>query len=187
MKDKVTGIILAGGKSLRMGSDKGLIPYKGKPMISYSIDLLSKFCGRLLLSSSSDIYDSFGLERIPDIIQNSGPIVGLLSCLRVSKTNINFCLPCDTPGIPSEVIGYLLKEAFNNPGKCIIPLTPMPEPLIAVYPTGVASLLETLITSNEYRMTKIFEQFPVKYIPLEKFPSGNKDIFLNINTKNDIQ
>lgn len=187
-KKDCTGIIFAGGKSSRMGMDKGLVLYKGKPMISYSIDLLSLYCSRILLSASIDVYDSLGLERVPDILDNIGPISGLLSCLRKSTTEINICLPCDVPEIPSDVIKYLLRIANENKGKCIIPLTPKAEPLIAVYPKQLTPVLESLISKREYKMTSIFEHFPVKYIPLGEFPlMSNKNIFLNINSRTDIQ
>jgi molybdopterin-guanine dinucleotide biosynthesis protein A len=183
-----TGIILAGGKSSRMGIPKGLISYKGKPMISFSINLLSKYCNRILLSASFDTYDHFGLERVPDIKKNAGPMAGLLSCLKQSNSDINLCLPIDVPEIPTAVIDHLLKSAKENPGKCIVPLTPQAEPLIAIYPKSVIPVLEKLIAANNYRMTDIFSHFPVKYIPYEEFRlNDNQDIFININTRNDLQ
>ncbi len=187
-KLNITGIILAGGKSRRMGMDKGLILYKGKPMISYSIDLLAKFCGRVLLSSSSNIYDSFGLERVPDLIENAGPMAGLLSCLKKSNTEINLCLPCDTPEMTEDIVSHLIDVANENPGKCIVPLTPLAEPLTGIYPLSVIPVLESLLNNNDHRMTSIFSHFPVKYVPMDEFQANyNKDIFKNINSANDLQ
>ncbi|HLN52452.1 MAG TPA: molybdenum cofactor guanylyltransferase [Lentimicrobium sp.] len=183
-----TGIILAGGKSSRMGMDKGLVLYRGKPLITYSINLLSPFCKRILLSASIVVYDHLGLERVTDEFNNYGPMAGLYSCLRKSTTEINICLPCDVPEIPVEVIATLIEAAKENPGKCIVPLTPLPEPLIAVYPLNVISVIEGLISRNEFKMTRIFDLFPVKYIPFEEFSlKDNKDIFMNINNRKDLR
>jgi molybdopterin-guanine dinucleotide biosynthesis protein A len=62
----ITGIILAGGKSLRMGTDKGLVIFRDKPLVQYSIDLLGQFCDRILISSNNKAYSVFGYEIVPD-------------------------------------------------------------------------------------------------------------------------
>ena len=78
MENTVTGIILAGGKSLRMGTDKGLLSLKGKSFISHICDALKPIVGEhiLIVSSNAD-YDALGYTRVEDLIEDKGPVSGL--------------------------------------------------------------------------------------------------------------
>ncbi len=181
---KVTGIVMAGGKSLRMGVDKGLMIYQGKQMVTFSIDILSAFCSRVIISTSNPDYKVFNLETIPDIDPGSGPLGGLYSCLAQSTTEINVCLPCDLPFMKHHIIEQLL-EAFDG-SKCVVPLTPLPEPLVAVYPLSVLPVLSELVEKKIYRMTEIFKHVPVKYLTLKEFKgTDNQLCFANINSQGD--
>lgn len=183
-KLKVTGIVMAGGKSLRMGVDKGLMMYKGKQMVTYSLDILSTFCSRVIISTSNPDYKVFKLETIPDQNPGAGPLGGLYSCLAKSNTEINVCLPCDLPFMKYHIIEQLL-EAFDGT-KCVVPLTPLPEPLVAVYPLSVLSVVRELIKKKSLRMTDIYEHFPVKYLSLKEFKGiDNQVCFANINSPGD--
>lgn len=181
----VTGIIFAGGKSSRMGFDKALALYKGQPMISYSIELLKPFCNRILISSSNTLHKDLGYECISDEYQDTGPIGGLSSCLHQSSTEVNICLPCDVPEMKPAVIRHLL-SAYDY-SSCIVPLTPLPEPLIAVYPKAVKGVVKQMISEGKYQMTGIFARFPVKYVELNEFNLQHaKHSFANINKPSDL-
>jgi molybdenum cofactor guanylyltransferase len=181
----ITGIVMAGGKSQRMGIDKGLMIYQGKHMVSYSINLLSAFCSRVLISTSNPNYKAFNLETIPDLIPGSGPLGGLYSCLTQSTTEINICLPCDLPFMKPHIIEQLLQSYDGT--SCVVPLTPLPEPLVAIYPLSVLPVLKELIENGKYRMTDIFRLFPVKYKSLKDFKGTNNQLcFANINSPDDI-
>lgn len=183
---EVTGIILAGGKSRRMGQDKGLIPYQGKSMVSYSIDLLSLFCNRILISTSNPAYKEFGIETVPDLHAELGPMGGLFSCLKVSETTLNICLPCDIPEMKPSVLQYLLQVSDGS--SCIVPCTPLPEPLVSVYPATVLPVIGQLMNEGRYKMTDIFKHFPVKFIPMHEFQEENvKKLFSNINSPVDLK
>ncbi len=184
-RKNVTGIVMAGGKSLRMGVDKGLLVYQGKPMVTYSIDILSALCSRVVISSSTPDYEVFNLETIPDIYPGSGPLGGLYSCMAQSETEGNICLPCDLPFMKLHIIDQLL-QAFDGT-RCVVPLTPLPEPLVAVYPLTVLPVVKHLIENKKYKMTAIYEHFPVKYLSLKDFKGENiLASFANINSPGDI-
>lgn len=72
-RSQITGILLAGGKSRRMGQEKGLVQFRNRPMIQYGIDLLSNYADRLLISSGNPEYDRFGLELVRDQVAGHGP------------------------------------------------------------------------------------------------------------------
>ncbi len=182
---EITGIVLAGGKSRRMGVDKGLMLYQGKPMISYSISLLKHFCSRIIISTSNTKYEDFGLPIISDSFPNAGPLGGLYSVLKESTTDINICLPCDLPKMKVEVLRHMLSASSST--HCVVPLTPQPEPLVAIYPSGVLPILHQLLTEGNYKMTEIYNHFPVHYIPLEEFPGSDIiTCFTNLNSPADL-
>lgn len=104
-KDEITGIILAGGKSSRMGKDKGLCDFKGKALVSYAIETLRPLCGNLMISANyfPEKYAEFDLPVIADEVKNIGPMGGILSCLKQSHTQHNLVLSCDTPFVTTDV------------------------------------------------------------------------------------
>ena len=106
-----TGIILAGGKSSRMGADKGLLELGGKPLITYAFQALSGLCTTILISSSSEAYHSFGYQVIEDVFPGIGPMGGIYSALGKSKTEKNLILSCDLPFASKELMSYILQNS----------------------------------------------------------------------------
>jgi molybdopterin-guanine dinucleotide biosynthesis protein A len=183
---KVTGIILAGGKSSRMGTEKGLIEIHGRPMTRIIIDLLRPLCNTIFISTSNPLYSSFGYPLIPDLHKDKGPISGLYSALSASPNHINLFLPCDVPYMRQEILELLLITANSNPEKCIIPYTDYPEPLIAVYPKSTLPVLNQLIMDGETRIKEIFNHLPTLFISMKE-AGINYHAFKNINTPDDLK
>ena len=128
----ISGIILSGGQSSRMGKEKGLCLLNGKPLIEYSFDLLKKFCSSIIISSNSNDYEYLGCQIVKDEIQGIGPAGGICSCLRASVNDENFIMSCDMPMLTDDLIRFLLsqKKDFD----ALIPLfNGFPEPLCAFY------------------------------------------------------
>jgi molybdopterin-guanine dinucleotide biosynthesis protein A len=135
MKDKsdITGIILAGGRSSRMGTDKGLLDLNGKAFITYSIDALSPFVSKILIISDNDAYDAFNVERVEDIIKDSGPLAGIFTGLNKSKTTYNLVLSCDIPLVQSNVLNMLIEAQDDHHDIVQIESNGRAMPLIALY------------------------------------------------------
>ena len=89
---KITGIILAGGLSSRMGRDKALIQLDKHKMIKKVITLIRPFCNELLISANKNIYHEFGYEVIKDKHKRIGPLGGIISCLNKSNTELNLII-----------------------------------------------------------------------------------------------
>ena len=87
MKDKkhITGIILAGGKSSRMGTDKGFVIYKNKAFIQHIIEAINPLVDDIIIISNNPDYDVFRLKRFDDIIENAGPLAGVYTGLHFTK------------------------------------------------------------------------------------------------------
>ena len=89
-KRPISIFILAGGKSSRMGRDKGLVPLKGRPMISYLIDTIVGLDLPVSIISNESGYESFGYPVFPDLVKDKGPLGGILSAF--SNTETDHCL-----------------------------------------------------------------------------------------------
>jgi len=110
-EEEITGIILAGGKSSRMGLDKGLIRVGDRPLVEWIILKLSGICQHLLISTNNPEYNSFGVKTVADIYSGRGPIGGIYSGLEESRTCGNFIISVDTPFVSREMIHTLIREA----------------------------------------------------------------------------
>ncbi len=76
-KDQLTGIVLCGGKSSRMGADKGLLSYKNNTLIQSAIESIERYCSDILLSTNNEAYGTFGYKLVEDRYKNIGPLGGL--------------------------------------------------------------------------------------------------------------
>jgi len=184
----ITGIILAGGKSTRMKTEKGLVPYKEIPLIQYTIDVLEQVCDQILISSNTNAYDHLGYDIIPDEIPEIGPVGGIYSSLSASDTADNIILSCDTPFISVEYLHYLLQNRYHA-------LVAVPwfgnnkyEPVSAYYHKEFANRLYGFIQQGNYKLPEIFKEIPVNKLILDHTLEFFHDkLFYNINTREDIQ
>lgn len=186
MKNKkhITGIILAGGQSSRMGTDKGLLYFKDKPFILYSIEALAPFVNDIIIVSNNPDYDIFNLNRVNDAIENAGPLAGVYSGLLHSKTEDNLVLSCDIPLINNTVLNIItdnLEDEFDvvqveSKGKSM--------PIIAAYKKRCMSKCLALLDDGERRLRNAVKQFKTKTIPLK---SDLHYCTMNINTPNELE
>jgi molybdopterin-guanine dinucleotide biosynthesis protein A len=185
--ENVTGIILAGGKSRRMGADKGLVLLGGKPMVQYAIESLGLFCDRILISSNNPEYNCFDLEVIADSVADAGPMAGIASCLKQSTTERNLVLSCDMPLLDPVVLKTLLDNVYENTFVVPVDAEGRSEPLCAFYRLSSLSILEDLIRAGSFRMTDLFLRAPVKYLSPGDYPvKYNSRWFANINSSEDL-
>ena len=90
--------ILAGGKSRRMGTDKGIISFNGKAMVQYSIDKANQLSDRVTIISNNLAYKEFGVSVVKDIVPNIGPIGGVYTCLLYTSDAADDSLRVDLGG-----------------------------------------------------------------------------------------
>jgi molybdenum cofactor guanylyltransferase len=183
----VTGFVLAGGLSSRMGEDKSLMLFKGKPLIMHAIDSLSPLCEKVIISSNLLIYDFTGCEVWPDELTLKAPINGLYSCLKRSETDWNFILTCDMPFAGSQLFAYLLERAHGNDAVIPIHGQGFVEPLCGIYNRSTLNVLEQHLEVEQYSMVKLLQSIRCSYInigPGQEF--YNKEMFSNLNTPGDL-
>ena len=189
-KEEITGIILAGGQSSRMGNDKGLRQLKNKPLVSYAIATLRPLCQQLMISAnrSQEKYAEFGWPVVADEIPDIGPIGGIYSCLKKSTTRYNLVLSCDTPFVTTEIFRLLLKNRENEQVVCPVHQTFLIEPLSACYNTNVLGDLTRAIEKQEYKMMRFLKHIRMKTVAVDVLlPHFNELTFLNVNTPEDLK
>jgi len=185
MENKITAIILAGGKSQRMGTDKGLLNLNGKTFIKHICDALQPIIGsNILIVSGNKDYDSLGFTRVDDIIDNKGPVGGLYTALSVSKTKINLILSVDVPLVSTELLEWLIK---NHDERFMVTQTKSGEkssPLIGIYDRSMRIVFGEHMAGNQLKLRQVIDD--VKHQTIE-IPEKWKYQILNINTPEDYQ
>ena len=151
-KKHITGIVLAGGKSSRMGCDKGFLNFNNKPMVQYSIDALNPLVTKIIIVSNNTNYDTLGHKRITDSFTDAGPVAGIYSGLQASTTEYNLVLSCDIPLITTKVLQKLV-NAHDGVSEVIQAVSHgKAMPLVALYKTTIKDTLHGLLLENEKRL-----------------------------------
>jgi molybdenum cofactor guanylyltransferase len=181
-----TGIILAGGKSSRMGEDKGLVLLNGKPMVQYIIEALKEVVSEIIIISNNESYNKFGIPVYADIIKDKGPVGGIYAGLHHSKTQLNFCISCDVPMISSDFILWLLKRSGN--ASITLPMCEdKVHQMIGVYSKHVLSNFKESIEKEHLKLSQVNKDMACEIIDIEKeYANFDELIFRNINTKDEL-
>jgi len=177
-----TAVLLAGGKSSRMGSDKGLVEFRKKPMASHILEVVATLFSDVFLISNNDSYKDSGYQVFPDSITDKGPAGGIVSAIEHANSEWIFVVACDMPFITMEAI-LKLYDAKNDSEICL-PLTKDGiEPLCGFYHSSIHKKLVELIHSDTLKMQLIVKKFNLKLV---EFDYAEK-LFLNFNTRADLE
>lgn len=177
--DRYSLLLLAGGRSSRMGKNKAELLYNGKPFWAHMVDKVRPLgITRCLLSG----YDT-GLPQIRtvwDRLENRGPLGGLHAGLSAAQTPYCLVLPVDAPLLPAAVPQALLRahEGRQDEAVLIWEHGDRPEPIIAVYPTAMAGEIEALIREKSAPVFRALDRWGYRSLRLEP----EEDLPLNINT-----
>jgi molybdenum cofactor guanylyltransferase len=187
-KNELTGIILAGGRSSRLGTDKGLLTIHGKTLLELAAESLAPFCSTLLVSTSNDLYQQFRYKTVPDLTPDKGPMMGVYSCLRESKTHHHLLLAVDNFNVGPSFFSYLLEKSLAGV-HAAIPFVNnrFYEPLAGYYSKDVMPVMEALFLESNYKLPDLFEMIPVlKLVVQNDFPEFHKDYFKSLNNPADL-
>ena len=182
--ENILGVILCGGQSKRMGSDKGLIEFNGKKMVEHVLESLGSHCIGII--SNNDEYKQFGKPVWPDIYKNCGPLGGIHSALYHSKAGWNLIAGCDLPFVPTEFLNFLFEKTNGANADAIVRVHENKiEPLCAFYHRSCINSIEKLIRGKELKMKDALKNFNTSYIDIPMNLFGNS-LFRNINTRQDL-
>ncbi len=183
-KKNITAIILTGGKSSRMGSDKGLLLLNDKTFVGRIIDAVKPLVKKVVLVGSNPKYDEFGLKRYRDVIPNCGPLGGIFTGLFYTETEDNLILSCDVPLITSEVLQHLLESSDSEADVNQLESKGETMPLVALYKKDCMHACLDELKKGERRMRTVVEKWKIKTIKLD--PSMEPFV-RNINTPAELE
>ena len=182
---QITGIILSGGQSTRMGTDKALIQINEKTLLENIIQICQPLCAHILISSNNSAHEKFGYKIVPDEIKNCGPLGGIYSCLKKSETDWNFVISVDSPFVEPEFVSFLISETGNY--DAVAPAHDLgKEPLIALYHKNCLEIIEKMLNSKNYKMTNLLTTINTRFVDSQKWVEEFPEIFRNLNTPEDI-
>ena len=168
-KMRATAIIMAGGKSLRMGRDKSMLPLEGRPIIEHIFKQLGPHFDQILISSNDTAgYDFLDAKVISDREQGLGPLMGIASAMKASANELNFVAACDIPDMPISFVRRMFREAGDfdvvmprvGPSKF--------EPLFAMYKKSTLAAIDDALVSGIRKIIVPLEKCRVKYIDISQ-------------------
>jgi FdhD protein len=181
----VTGFILAGGASSRMGRNKALLEVDGTPIITRTYRILAKlFHEVVIVTNSPHDYDFLPCRKVPDIYPDYGSIAGLHSALAHSSTTYSFISACDMPFLDPAIIRHLCEIRMEGYDAVIPYSEGGQEPLHAVYSSACRDVFENAIQRGERKILDILGRMVIRHVGYEEVKSvgGQAESFLNVNT-----
>ncbi|RUT72999.1 molybdenum cofactor guanylyltransferase [Ancylomarina longa] len=184
---KVFGIVLSGGKSSRMGTEKGLVTWNNKALIEYAIAAISPFCDQVIISSNKDCYSYLKLPVVKDIIPDCGPLGGVYSVMKKHVADIYIVVSCDVPYIKSELYSDLLSNLDYKDAVVPVDESGRKQPLTAVYGKSSLLYLENELLDGNYKMMSLLNLLEVEYYEINNnLPYYSPNLFLNANSLEDL-
>jgi molybdenum cofactor guanylyltransferase len=176
---KLNGLVLSGGRSSRMGVDKGTLEYHGKPQLHYLVDLLSAFCDHVLVSARKEQIANDKFDRLPDRFAIGGPMNGILSALSTHPDHTWLIVAVDMPNVTTDVLELLIRH--RDPTRlatCFLNAAEnLPEPLLTIWEPAALPWLMEFVNAGEISPRKFLQENHVKLVN-----ANDPAILLNINS-----
>ena len=181
---KIEAFVLAGGKSSRMGTDKGLVHLNGKPMVSYVLRALQETKLPVKIIANNPEYEKFELSVCIDVVKEKGPMGGLLTALSNTDADVVLLISCDMPFVNAEAINLLLKAVDEEQITAAL-VKDRINPMFAAYPAHLKKSVEDTIASEALKMTNFILKNPHILVPsvAQKLPW----CFRNINDEQELK
>ena len=187
----MTSIILAGGKSSRLGRSKALQVIEGKSLIQWVVDHLAILSTEIIIATAHGeaipCSSAARIKTVADIYPGKGPLVGIYSGLIASSSSRAIVVGCDTPFLSVSLLEYMTRicSIFD----VVVPrIRNKLEPLCAVYSKICLVPIQELLEQDELRIRKLFSMVKVKYVEEDEINSFDPKhlSFFNINNQDDL-
>ncbi|GEL09050.1 molybdenum cofactor guanylyltransferase [Salisediminibacterium halotolerans] len=193
--EQLTGAVLAGGESRRMGANKALLTIGGEALVERLIAVLSEETDRMLLvTNQPDQFSFLRTEKVIDRYPGCGPLAGLDAAFSAVSGGWVFLSSCDLPFPDLRVVRALIEKADTGNGQAVVPeIHGVKHPLFALYHYSLQAKVEKKLADGEHRMTGLLEETQVTYLNAEFFRNlgmTDEDIskaFYNMNRPEDYQ
>ncbi len=185
----ITGIVLAGGKSSRFGSNKALIEVNGVRLIERVINIMASVFQRvILITNTPQEYAYLQLPMHEDLIKGLGPLGGILTGLEAMSDEAGFFMACDMPFLNIELVRHIV-EARDDFDAVVPRMGWKIEALHALFTKRCVPGIRALIDSGEYQIIKIFPKIRVRYVDEEEIRAFDPQLrsFFNVNRPEELQ
>ncbi len=190
-----SGIILAGGRSQRMGTDKALLPLPGKAsetFLAHLISTLAPVCAEVLVVARDQAQFAGvalpGIRPVFDQKPGGGPLMGLYSGLSAMQSSTALVVAVDMPFVQPALLTFLL-DCYQR-DTLVVPLVEnVPQVLLALYPRSILPLIETLLEQGKRAPRALLEVAPILYVEEAQLREVDPQLrsFIGINTPQDLQ
>ena len=185
--ENISTVILAGGRGRRMqNQDKGLIEWQGKTLIEHILSYISSQCDEIIINANRNLqrYNELGLILVSDEIDDyQGPLVGILSAMKICQHNYLLCLPCDSPHPPEQLTTRLINCLQSTNALCAIAHDGQRlQPLFSLMSCSIKDQLETFLNEGHRKVHDFF----LSLDPVICDFSDQRARFRNFNTPDDL-
>lgn len=180
----VTGVILAGGQSKRMGQDKAQLQISGQTLFTRMLDLMQSLFPHVIIAGDRPDLSQPDVPAVPDIYPGSA-LGGIHTGLVTAKTDWVFIAPCDMPYPDQRVIESLLRCREGH--DAVVPRTPSGfEPVFALYHKNCLKQMEPMLKQNHFRIYTFYQNIDIHFLTPEEMPQDWQRSLLNLNTPEDL-
>jgi molybdenum cofactor guanylyltransferase len=185
----ITGIILAGGKSSRFGSNKALAKFNGTPLIERAAGVLGLIFKNLMIITNSPLeYSYLKIPLYQDIVKGLGPVGGIYTGLDALDDGWAFFCACDMPFINEDLVRYIagVRDGYD----AVVPKVDWKiEPLHALYSKRCLPAIKELIYRKEYQTIKAFNNLNVRFVEEAEIKTCDPELktFLNVNKQDELE
>ena len=191
-------IILCGGRSRRMGKDKGSLVLNDKPMLMHVLDAVKEIADEIVLvlrdKEQIDKYKTIlkGIELsiivVTDETKDQGPLVGILTGLSYIKSDYAQILPCDSPFISKSFVLKMFEIAESKEFDAVVPIWDDGhiEPLHSIYRKNILVIIRDLIKNKRRNVKSLIDNLNVKYVDVEELDESTMS-FRNLNTVEEFE
>jgi molybdopterin-guanine dinucleotide biosynthesis protein A len=188
----MTSIILAGGRSSRLGREKALQIIEGKSLIQWVVDRLAILSTEIIIATAHGetipCSSAVRIKTVADIYPRKGPLVGIYSGLIASSSSRAIVVGCDMPFLSVSLLEYMT-QTLADFDVALPRIGEMVEPLCAVYSKSCLAPIQRLLEQNELGIRRLFGMVKAKYVEEDEISRFDPEhfSFFNINSQNDLK
>ncbi len=187
METLISAVILAGGKSSRMGENKALLKINNLSLIEKIYNIVAIFTNDIIISCNTEEYNFLKSRKVHDLHHNCGAISGILAGLQQIKYQKSLIISCDVPLVNEKLINYIISNSKNYEAT-VVKHKNFLEPLIGVYDKQIINIIENQISNKDYSINNLLKKLNINILTIDAtIDFYEENLFLNINTPQDYQ
>ena len=189
--DAITGFVLAGGKSTRMGmgKDKAGLSLNGRTLLETALEAAGAVSDSVFILGRPDLYGAYA-PTIADIFPGCGPLGGIHAALQQTNTEFNLMIAVDTPFLSGSLLRYLANRALEARAVVTAPeINAYPQPLCAVYSRAFLPIAERALKAGEFKIVPLYPKegtLLIREADLKQV-AFTAEMFENLNTPEDLE